>query len=116
MIVMNCFRYLGFSEYKDYEKALYEINIMPVSEYLFRMKVYNLKRIDEEHDMHLQAWLNARVKDTDKKGEKPIYKKFSDFFNLKKREQEILGVKRTSISNNMKKAVQMASQINQKGG
>lgn len=86
---------------------------MRVSEYAFKMQVFNLKRIDKEYDMHLQAWINARVKDTDKQGKKPIYKKFKDFFDYEKRERQILGVRKTtSTSSNMKTALQMASEIN----
>lgn len=84
-----------------------------MSDYVLQMKGHNRREVEKEHDMHLQAWLNARVKDTDKQG-KLIYKKFIDFYDYEKRRHEVFGdMKRPpNVSNNMKKALQMACEIN----
>lgn len=111
---MNCFRYLGYDKYEDLEEALYKINIMRVSEYVFKMQIHNLKRVDKEYDMHLQAWLNARVQDTKEKGKKKelVYRKFTDFYDYEKNVSEVQGRPKRSVNNQLKKAVHMASEIN----
>ena len=64
-----------------------------LSEYQMLMKAHALKQVDKEYEMHLQAWLNQRAKDTKQKGKKtvPVFRKFDEFFNYKEREQQILG-------------------------
>ena len=64
-----------------------------LSEYQLLMKAHALKQVDKEYEMHLQAWLNQRAKDTKPKGKKtvPVFRKFDEFFNYKEREQQILG-------------------------
>lgn len=52
------------------------------------MQAFRLKKVDDERDMHLQAWINLVVKSTDKKG-KPIYKNFTDFYDYEKRIREV---------------------------
>ena len=75
-----------------------------LDEYLLLMKSYNLKRVDKEHDYHLQAWLNQQVQATEQRGKKsvPVYKNFKDFFDYEERVNKILEpepkkVKRTKI-------------------
>ena len=63
-----------------------EMNCMTMYEYRIRAKAYKLKRVDREHDMHLQAWLNLTAQSTKKSGKKVIsvYKNFKDFFDYDK--------------------------------
>lgn len=90
------------------------MDILRVSDYAIQMKVHNLREIDKEHDMHLQAWLNARVQDTKEQGKKqvPVYKNFEQFYNHKERLLEVEGKREIKVSNHMKTALQMASEIN----
>ena len=53
---------------------------MTLSEYEFRMESYELKEIDKQFDLAIQAWFNAQVQATDKDG-KLIYHKFDQFFD-----------------------------------
>lgn len=57
------------------------------------LKAYELRKLDEEHMIHLQAWANVRAKATKKVGKafKSVYKNFKQFFDFEKRENEILG-------------------------
>lgn len=63
-----------------------EINRMTMYEYRIRVGAYRRQRVDKEHDMHLQAWLNLTAQATKKSGKKiiPIYKTFKDFYNYEK--------------------------------
>lgn len=55
------------------------------------MRAYQLKRVDKEYDMHLQAWLNVQAGTTKESGGKtrPVYDSFKKFFDYKKRLKEI---------------------------
>lgn len=87
---------------------------MTLSEYETRMKAFSLKTLDRLHEMHIQAWLNQKVKATKTQGKKevPMYKTFEDFFNYKEKENEILGIKtfKKQYVNNTR------SQFSKKGG
>lgn len=83
------------------------------------MQAHNVREVEREHEMYLQAWLNARVQDTKEKGtgknskQVPVYKSFKDFYDYEERRNEVLNYKKDlDISPNMKKAVQMAKEIN----
>lgn len=106
-IVLNCFRYLGITDRMD-------AHIMRLSDYTLRMEAFNLREIDEEYKMHLNAWLHARVSDMKEKNKKqvPIYRSFKDFYDYEKRIQEIEGVTESKTPEHMKTALQMASDIN----
>lgn len=54
------------------------------------MQAFRLKKVDEERDIHLQAWNNLVVKSADKKG-KPTYKNFTDFYDYEKRIKDVSG-------------------------
>lgn len=60
------------------------------------MHAYRLKKIDENRDIHLQAWLNFLATSMKEKGNKqvPVYPKFEDFFDYKKELKEVEGVKK----------------------
>lgn len=60
------------------------------------MKAKNLKQVDAEYEIHLQAWVSHQVKAEKKQGKKtaPIYKKFDQFFNYEERIESILKPKK----------------------
>lgn len=64
---------------------------MTLYEYEMQMRAYNLKRVDKEYDIHLQAWLNHAATATKEQGKKvvSVYKDFQDFFDYKKRLREL---------------------------
>lgn len=80
-----------------------------------RMKAFNLARIDKEHDMHLQAWLNHAVTSTKEKNKKtvPVYKTFDEFFDYKKRLSEVEGKKNSRLTPQQKKMAQIAAKVNE---
>lgn len=69
---------------------------LTLKEYELRMKAYSLHTLDEEYKAHKQAWINHQVKATKQIGKKtvPVYKKFEQFFDFKKLEQNILGTQK----------------------
>ena len=70
-----------------------EIECMPLWEYAIRMKAHNLKRIDIEYDIHLQAWVNNKARATKERGKKIIsyYERFKEFYDKDTEERKILG-------------------------
>ncbi|RFA36231.1 hypothetical protein CAI16_05435 [Virgibacillus dokdonensis] len=80
------------------------------------MKAYRLKRIDKEHDMHLQAWLNHQVTSTKEQGKKqvPVFRSFKDFFNYDKRIEEETNPK-LNMSQKAMKMARIAAVANRKG-
>jgi len=60
-------------------------------EYEAKMHAFELRKVDKEHDMHKQAWLNEVVSQTKKQGKKqvPMYKSFKDFYDYEKRLKEV---------------------------
>lgn len=57
------------------------------------MKAHALRRLDEEHAIHRQAWINQQAKATKQQGSKtvPYYRNFKQFFDYDKLEKDILG-------------------------
>lgn len=55
------------------------------------MKAYALEHIDDNRDMHWQAWLNQQVKATRGRGKnvKPYYRNFDEFFDHEEKERMI---------------------------
>lgn len=47
------------------------------------MKAWKLKQVDDDYQMHLQAFLNYQVQGRKKAGKKtrPVYKTFKEFYN-----------------------------------
>ncbi|BDQ61577.1 hypothetical protein Q9S_00862 [Enterococcus faecalis EnGen0080] len=64
---------------------------MTLYEYEVRLLAFQLKRLDHERDIYLQAWVNRDVESTKGKKQEPYYKKFNQFFNYEEREKLILG-------------------------
>lgn len=87
---------------------------MTLYEYDLKMRAHNLARVDKEHDMHLQAWLNYQVTATREQGKKqvPVFKKFEDFFDYKKRLKEVEQPKQKAISPKMRKMARIAARVN----
>lgn len=86
-----------------------DIEEMTLYEYELKMRAYRLKRIDEELRMHQQAWLNQRVKSTDKNG-KPIYREFKQFYDY---EKELRALDTPKITPTMKKLTLIAKKANE---
>lgn len=78
------------------------------------MKAFNLKQIDEERDMHLQAWLNHGVTATKEQGKKqvPVYETFKEFFDYEARVKEIDGVK-SRLTPQMRNMARIAARVNE---
>lgn len=88
---------------------------MSYFEYEARMYAYRLSRIDEEYDMHLNAWLNHQVTAT--KGNKPQFKNFKEFFDYEKHIKEIEGgVNKNKINPRYKRMANIAAEANARGG
>lgn len=76
---MNCFRYFDF-------KSFEEVDRLTIPEYNLLMEAARLKQIDLDYRNHLQAWLNFVVQAKKKAGkhkQKPVFKKFKEFYNYK---------------------------------
>lgn len=92
---------------------LREIDRMTISEYELRLKVYRLKKLDEQEVLHQQAWANWQIQATKAQGKKevPVYRKFQDFFDKEKFENEILGVKTESqVDKNLLRLMKKANE------
>jgi len=87
---------------------------MTLPEYLYRMKAYSLSRVDEEYDMHLQAWLHRDINSTKKQGQKEVYayQSFKDFFDYQKRIDDIEKPKIASLDQKSKEMARIAAQVN----
>lgn len=100
-------------------ERLYDIEILSLYEYSLRMKAFNLAQVDSDYNMHLQAWLYHQAAATKNVGtkDKPkqvlVYKKFEDFFNYKKRIEEIEGKKQSKITPQMRRMAQIAAKVNE---
>src|SRR5699024_4541411 len=95
--------------------SLYDIEILTLYEYKLQMKAYQLKQVDKQNEMHMQAWLNHAVTGTKEQGKKqvPVYKKYKDFFDYEKQLNEIEQPSRKTISPRMKKLAQIAAKANE---
>lgn len=73
-------------------KSYEEVGRLYLREYQLLMKAYALKRLDEEHAIHRQAWINQQAKATKQQGKKtvPYYRNFKQFFDYDKLEQDII--------------------------
>lgn len=92
---------------------------MTFPEYLYRMKAYNLSKIDKEYDMHLQAWINREINMKKQQGKNTVYvyKEFKDFFDYEKRLNEIEREKEESnLTEHERSLAHIASSLNKKGG
>jgi hypothetical protein len=77
------------SALRYFNLPLQDIERLTLREYDLYMEVYQLKQIDHQEDLAMQAWLNQASKAT-KKGGKSQYKNFKDFFDAEKMEKKVL--------------------------
>lgn len=56
---------------------------MTLKEYNLLMRGYNIRQVDKNMELHLQAWLNVQAGATKKRGKKqePVYKTFKSFYD-----------------------------------
>ena len=78
------------------------------------MKAHELRKIDKEYDMHLQAWLNVQAQSTKEQGKKqvPVYKTFKEFFDYEARIREVLKPKKKRLDANMRRMARIAKMAN----
>lgn len=74
-------------------KSFSEVDRLTIPEYNLLMKAVELKQVDTDYRLHKQAFLNLSVKAQRKAGKgktKPVYTKFSKFFDYKKELDKVL--------------------------
>lgn len=79
-VARNCFRYFGFTSFK-------QVGQLTLAEYELMMEALELRMLDESLHEHRQAFLNFAVKAEKKAGKgktKPVYKSFRQFFDFDK--------------------------------
>ena len=90
-VVMTCFRYLGF-------KNLDQVDNITPYEYRLLMKSKELRIVDKQYELHLQAYLNMAAQARRRAGKKikPVYTKFDKFFDYQKQLDRVMGIKMKS--------------------
>ena len=90
-VAMTCFRYLGF-------KNLDQVDNITPYEYRLLMKSKELKIVDKQYEIHLQAYLNMSAQARRQAGKKlkPVYTKFDKFFDYQKQLDRVMGIKKKS--------------------
>ena len=75
-MAINCFRYLGFSSFE-------QVDQLNLNEYEIMMEAFNLRQVDQEFWIHLQAFENYRAQATTTSGKhtRPVYTTFKKFFD-----------------------------------
>jgi len=71
-----------------------EIDKMTLYEYEVRMKAFRLQQVDQQYEIHQQAWANWNVQAMKAQGKNkrvPVFKNFKQFFDYEKYVKEILG-------------------------
>lgn len=96
-------RYFGYS--------LHDAECMTLREYSYEIFAWQLKELDKQKDMHMQAYLNHVVTGTKERGKKrvPLYPKFKDFFDYEKEEQKITQPQRVESTSRRKLMQQIAA-------
>lgn len=63
-----------------YDQTL--IGRITLRQYFLIMRAVQLKHVDDQRNLHIQAWLNNQVKATKQKGKKTVayFKSFDEFF------------------------------------
>lgn len=80
----------------DY-KSFAEVDKLTIPEYNLLMKAADLKSVDMDYRIHQQAFLNFQVQAKKKAGKgktKPVYSKFSKFYNYKEEVKKALDRKK----------------------
>lgn len=73
-----------------------EIDHLTVKEYKLLIKAIKLKQVDMDYRNHLQAYLNftaTAMKSAGKGKQRPVYRKFSKFYDYEKALRQALGEK-----------------------
>ncbi|KAB7466381.1 hypothetical protein [Bifidobacterium bifidum] len=68
-----------------------EAGRMTLVDYRLRKGAHLMQELEREKDLYLQAYLNRLVKAREKNGKEYVFKEFSDFYNEKKRKNDVLG-------------------------
>lgn len=79
-------------------KSFDEVDSLTIPEYNLLMKAVELRRVDEEYKLHLQAFLNFKAKAKKKAGKnklQPVYSNFKKFFDYEREVNRVLGVHKT---------------------
>lgn len=81
---------------------------MSMWEYEARVRAKELKDVDEDFLLHKFAWLNREIKAEKKSGKssKPVYRKFEQFFDYKKRLRDVVGGNKEGFSEIGRKIVE----------
>lgn len=69
-----------------------DIGRMTCYEYELRKRAYALAEVDEEYRIHRMAWVHREIKAEKKTGKnksKPVYRRFKDFFDYEKVQEEV---------------------------
>lgn len=93
-------------------KNLNEVEQLTLYEFELLMKAYQLTRLDREHDIYLQAYLNFVATSMKQVGKKsvPVYPTFDKFFNYKQRENELLNTTKER-KNNLSRLIVKANSL-----
>lgn len=76
------------------------------------MEAFNLAQVDKQYEMHMQAWLSHQVTATNKKGSKPLFSNFKDFFDYEKALEQLQGS--TGLSDEHKRLGKIAKKVNER--
>lgn len=92
-MAVDCFRYLGF-------KNLSEVDRLTIPEYELLIEAYQLKMVDDNYHTHWQAFLNFAVQAKKRAGkhkEKPVYRRFENFFDYEKEVSKVKNPKKDKL-------------------
>jgi len=92
------------------------VKSLTLYEYEARMYAFQLARVDKEHEMHKQAWLNYQVTSMKESGQKqvPVYKTFNDFYDYEKQISAVTG-ESIEIDERKKRLANIAKRLNERG-
>lgn len=88
---------------------------LTITEYELLMQAVRLKQFDMDYRAHLQAFLNFIVKSRKKIGknkEKPVYDKFSKFFDYDKEYKKAKGITEKSRFSGIGKLLRKERELN----
>lgn len=72
------------------QMSILDAKRVTLSDFEVMTEAYRLRQIDDLLNIHLQAWTNSAVQQTEKNG-KPKYRRFSQFFNYEEMVNEVQG-------------------------
>ena len=77
-MAITCFRYFGFTTFD-------QVDQLTIAQYEIMLEALDLRMLDQSLHEHRQAFLNFAVQAEKKAGKgktKPVYRRFTDFFNF----------------------------------